>query len=95
MLVFGLEGSNFKQKLPDLRVGNSVPFRFQIIDFDQGNDGRRLRQTVEVNIAMADDFHRCTKPFPCVATVVEEDFASSLYYTFAASSLAFLTMFAF
>lgn len=95
MLVFGLEGSNFKLNLPELRVGSSVPFRFQIVDFDTGISGRRLRQTVEVTINWADDYHRCTKPFPCVAEEEpEEDFAVSLY-GLAASSLAFITMLAF
>ena len=96
MLVIGLEGNNFKPNLPELRVGSEVPFTFQIVDYDTGLPGRRLRQKVEVILNWADDYHRCTKPFPCVAPeVIAEDFASTLYTMAAVSSMALFTALAF
>ena len=42
-LVIGIEGTSLKEQLPELRGGSTVPFYFQIIDYDSTLGGRILR----------------------------------------------------
>ena len=93
MLVIAIEGTSLKENLPELRAGSTVPFYFQIIDYNLENAGYMLRQRFDIELKWSEDYNGCNEPAECKEDVVEE--GSSMLATFAASSIALASLLAF
>ena len=85
-LVFALEGSSLKELLPAIRGNSTVPFRFQILDYNVETDSRVLQAKHDIALKWTDDFNRCTIPSACL--VEEKDAASTLFTTFTSTIFA-------
>ena len=101
-LVIGIEGTSLKEQLPELRGGSTVPFYFQIVDYEPTLGGLILRQKIEgddelgVDLIFSEEYNGCNKPrTDCPDPESEDDGASSLLASFTAAALAGASLLAF
>lgn len=89
-----MEGIEYKEDLPALRNGSTIPFTFFFIDYVDGS--RILRLNEQVTLTWSQEYNRCTLPKQdcTIAEEVEEDTATMLS-TLAASTIAIISLLAF
>ena len=92
-MVLVIEGTSLKPNLPEIRTGSTIPFSFQINDFDLEINGLIVRQLTNVVLTFADDTNSCNLPAECIAPVLDEGAFSLM--SFGASTIILVTLLSF